>query len=140
VRREPHERVYLDCRRHGIVLLPALLRGLVIAVAGGFLVSLGWPFPVAGAALVAAAAFSSLRAVWMWERTRVIATDERLALVRGTFRRRTAAVRLQRVGAVEIEQSVLGRLFGYGTLIAGPLEITHVPQPRTLDRLVSSIS
>src|SRR6266545_3317901 len=32
----------------------------------------------------------------------------------------------------EIEQSVLGRLLGYGTVVAGDLEITHVPEPRRL--------
>jgi uncharacterized membrane protein YdbT with pleckstrin-like domain len=138
VRREPHERVYLDCRRHGIVLLPALLRAFALAAVGGVLVSLVWPLPVAGAALIAVAAATAFRAVWRWERTRVIITDERLALVRGTLRRRSASVRLERVGAVEVDQTVVGRLLGYGTLIAGPLEITYVPQPRSLDRPVSS--
>jgi len=140
VRREPHERVYLDSRRHGVVLLPALARAFALAAAGGFLFSLGWPFPVAGAALVGVAALFSLRAVWKWERTHVILTDEQLAVVRGTLRRRIAAVRLERVGAVEVDQSLVGRLLGYGTLVAGPLEITYVPQPRSLHGLVSSAS
>jgi Bacterial PH domain len=140
VREDGRERVYLDTRRHGIVLLPALLRAFVIAAAGGFLVSLGSPFPLAGAVLVAVAALLSLRAVWRWEKTRVLLTDETLAVVHGTLRRRSAAVRLDRVGAVEIEQSVLGRLLGYGTLIAGPLEVTYVPQPRGADGLVQTLS
>ena len=67
-------------------------------------------------------------------------TDEQLAVVRGTLRRRIAAVRLERVGAVEVDQSLVGRLLGYGTLVAGPLEITYVPQPRSLHGLVSSAS
>jgi len=70
----------------------------------------------------------------------VIVTDDRLALVRGTLRRRIAAVRLERVGAVEVDQSVLGRMLGYGTLIAGPLQITYVPQPRNVYGLVESRS
>jgi len=52
--------------------------------------------------------------------------------VHGTVRRRAAAVRLARVGAVELEQSLLGRILGYGTIVAGDLEITHVPDPRRL--------
>ena len=60
--------------------------------------------------------------------------------MRGTLRRRIAAVRLERVGAVEVDQSLVGRLLGYGTLVAGPLEITYVPQPRSLHGLVSSAS
>jgi uncharacterized membrane protein YdbT with pleckstrin-like domain len=140
VRKQLGERVYLDSRRHGIVLVPALARAFLIAAVGGFLVSLRSPFPVAGAALVAAAALFAFRAVWKWERTRVIVTDDRLALVRGTLRRRVASVRLERVGAVEVEQSVLGRIMGYGTLIAGPLAVTHVPQPRNAYGVVESLS
>jgi len=140
MRYEGHERVYLDSRRHGVVLLLPLARSFLIAAAGGFLVSLGWPFPVAGAALVLAAALLALRAAWQWERTHVIVTDEKLALVRGTLRRRTAAVRLERVGGVEVDQHLVGRVLGYGTLIAGPLRISHVPQPRNVYGLVENLS
>jgi membrane protein YdbS with pleckstrin-like domain len=134
------DRIHLDSRRHGIVLLPALLRAFGLAAVGGFLFSLPFPLPLAGAALVVVAALYALRCVWKWERTHVIVTDEQLALVRGTLRRRIAAVRLERVGAVEVDQHLIGRLFGYGTLIAGPLEITHVPQPRSVYGLVESLS
>jgi uncharacterized membrane protein YdbT with pleckstrin-like domain len=134
------ERIYFDSRRHGIVLAPALLRAFLIAGGGGVLFSLAWPFPLAGAALVLVAALLALRAVWKWERTRVIVTDDRLALVRGTLRRRTAAVRLERVGAVEVDQSLLGRMLGYGTLVAGPLRITYVPQARGAYGVVEGLS
>jgi uncharacterized membrane protein YdbT with pleckstrin-like domain len=140
VREDHPERVYLDARRHGVVLVPPLLRAFLIAGVGGLLFALGWPLPLAGAVLVMIAAALSLRAVWKWEQTHVIVTDDRLALVRGTLRRRTAAVRFERVGAVEIDQSLLGRALGYGTVIAGPLEITYVPQPRSLYGLVESLS
>jgi uncharacterized membrane protein YdbT with pleckstrin-like domain len=140
VRLDHGERIYLDSRRHGVVLVPALARAFLIAGAGGFLFSLPWPSLVAGAALVLVAALLALRAVWRWERTHVIMTDDRLALVHGTLRRRTAAVRLERVGAVEVDQSLLGRVLGYGTLAAGPLQITYVPQPRSVYELGESRS
>lgn len=134
MRVEDDERIYFDSRRHGVVLTPALARAFLLAGVGGFLFSLVWPLPVAGAVLVVAGALLAVRAVWKWERTHVIVTDERLALVRGTLRRRIAAVRLDRVGAVEVEQTLVGRLLGYGTLIAGPLEITYVPEPGNVHR------
>ena len=134
------ERVYLDTRRHGIVLARPLLRSCVGAAVGGFLVAAPWLLPFAGAVIIAIVALLALRAVWRWEQTRVVVTDEALAVVHGTLRRAAAAVRLDRVGAVEVEQSVAGRVFGYGTLIAGPLEITHVPQPRSVYGLVESLS
>jgi uncharacterized membrane protein YdbT with pleckstrin-like domain len=120
--------------------MPALARAFLLAAAGGVLFSFVWPLPLAGAALVVAGALLALRAVWKWERTHVIVTDERLALVRGTLRRRTASVRLERVGAVEVDQTLVGRVLGYGTLIAGPLEITYVPQPRSVYGLVETRS
>jgi uncharacterized membrane protein YdbT with pleckstrin-like domain len=82
-------------------------------------------------------ALIAVRAVWRWERTHVVLTTEKLFVVHGTVRRRAAAVRLERVGAVEIEQNLAGRLLGYGTVVAGDLEITHVPEPR---RLVERLS
>ena len=82
----------------------------------------------------------ALRAVWKWERTRVILTTEKLFVVHGTFHRRAAAVRLSRLGAVEIEQSLVGRMLGYGTIVAGDLEIDYVPEPRRVYGLVERLS
>jgi hypothetical protein len=40
---------------------------------------------------------------------------------------------------VEIEQGLLGRLLGYGTIVAGDLEITYVPKPRRVYGLVERL-
>jgi uncharacterized membrane protein YdbT with pleckstrin-like domain len=130
------EQVCIEERRHGVVLVGAFLRALVLAAPGVLGVVVGWPATIVGAALLAVAAAIVLRAVWAWERTLVVLTTEKLFVVHGTLRRRAAAVRLARVGPVEIEQSVLGRVLGYGTVVAGELEITHVSQPtRIVDHL-----
>jgi uncharacterized membrane protein YdbT with pleckstrin-like domain len=130
------EQVWMKERRHGIVLVGSFLRASVLAAPGVAAVVLGWPATIAGVALLVLAAAVVLRAVWRWERTLVVLTTEKLFVVHGTVRRRAAAVRLARVGPVEIEQSLLGRLFGYGTIVAGDLEITHVSEPtRIVDRL-----
>jgi uncharacterized membrane protein YdbT with pleckstrin-like domain len=132
----PKELVRLDSRRHCVVLVRPFLRALALAVAGAAAVAGGWPVSVAGPPLVLLGALGALRAVWRWERTHVVVTTDELFVVHGTLRRRAAAVRLSRVGAVEVEQSLLGRLLGYGTVIAGELEIPYVPEPRELARLV----
>lgn len=138
--RRPHDDwVCLDARRHGVVLFRPLVQALALAGAGVYLVASIWPLPVGGAVLLAAAALLFLRAVWRWERTRVVLTTDKLYVVSGTFRRRASAVRLERVGAVEIEQTLLGRVLGYGTVIAGPLEIEYVPQARRVYHLVESL-
>jgi uncharacterized membrane protein YdbT with pleckstrin-like domain len=101
----PGEEVKLEARPHGVALVVPLTRPLVLA----------------GAALTA------FRAVWRWDRTRLVLTSEKLFVVYGIARRRAAAVRLSRVPALEWEQGPLGRVLGYGTLVAGDFEVPYVP-------------
>jgi uncharacterized membrane protein YdbT with pleckstrin-like domain len=132
------ERTRWESRLHGVVLARPLARSLALGLAGFFCFVLGWPVMVAGPPAIMLGAFTGGLAVWRWERTKVVVTTEKLFIVHGTLRRRAAAVRLARVGALEIEQSLLGRLLGYGTLVAGELEIPFVPQPRLVGALVAS--
>ena len=115
-----------------MVLAPAFARALALAAVGVGLLVVGWPATIAGVALQAVAAAIALRAVWAWEQTRVVLTTDKLFVVHGTLRKRAAAVRLARIGTVEVEQGVLGRVLGYGTIVAGDLEIDYVPSPRRL--------
>ena len=133
------ERVCLDARKHGVVLLRPLSRALVLAGLGGAAFLLGWPVSVAGATLLAAAAVLALAAVWRWDRTHVVLTTEKLFVVHGVLRKRAAAVRLARLGTVELEQSLLGRMLGYGTLVAGELEIPWIAEPREVYGLVERL-
>jgi membrane protein YdbS with pleckstrin-like domain len=134
------DRVCLDERPHAVVLaLPFLKAGVVGAVGAG-LALVGWPVSVLGAALLAVAAAIAVRAAWRWERTRVQVTTEALVVVHGTVRRRSAAVLLSRIGPVELEQTLVGRLFGYGTVVAGELEIPYVPRPQRVVGLVDRLA
>jgi hypothetical protein len=136
----PEERICLDARRHGVVLARPLGQAFVLAGTGAFLLLQPWPLQLPGAALVVAGALVSLRAVWRWERARLVVTTEKLFVVDGTLRRRASAVRLRSVENLELEQTLPGRLLGYGTLVAGPLEIEHVPQPINVYRLVERLA
>ena len=126
------ERVYLDVRRHGVVLVRPLGRAALLASLGAIAFLGGWPISVLGAALLCIAALGALGAVWRWDRTHVVLTDEKLFVVNGTLRRHAAAVRLARVQTVEIDQSFLGRILGYGTVVAGDLEISCVAGPEEM--------
>jgi len=134
------ERVCLDERRHAVVLAVPFLRALGLAAVGIGLMAIGWPASIVGVLLQVAGAAIALRAVWAWEQTRVVLTTDKLFVVHGTLRKRAAAVRLARIGAVEIEQSLVGRLLGYGTIVAGDLEIDYVPRPGDVYGLVERLS
>lgn len=125
----PRERICLDERRHGIVLVRPFVKALVLAALGGGLSWLGGPLTLVGALVLSVAAFVALRAAWSWERTHVVVTTEKLYVSYGFLRRHAAAVRLARIRAIEVEETLLGRLLGYGTLIAGELEVDYVADP-----------
>ena len=136
----PDEEIHFDARRHGVVLALPIAQAVVLAGSGGILLTQPWPLPVPGAALISPAALICLHAVWCWERAHLVVTTEKLFVVDGTLRRRSSAVRLRSVENLELDQSLPGRLLGYGTLVAGPLEIQHVPQPRSVYRLVERLA
>ena len=136
---EPGEEVRLDARPHGVALVQPLLRPLALVGAGAVLVVVGqeyWIAGIAGAALLALAALLAFRAVLRWDRTRLLLTSQKLTVVYGVARRRSASVALARV-PLEFEQGILGRLLGYGTLVAGDFEVPYVPDARRVRKLVA---
>ena len=89
---------------------------------------------------MALGAFVFVRAVWAWERTRVVVTSEKVFVVHGTWRRRAKAVRLRTIEAVEVDQSLPGRLLGYGTVVVGSLALDNVAEPKRVCRLVERLA
>ncbi len=129
----------IEARLHGAALARPLGRALLLSLPATAVVVLGapraWPLGVVGAVALALAALGALRAVLAWDRTRVLVTRERVVVVHGLLRRRTAAVALSPGGALEVDQGLVGRLLGFGTVIAGDLEIPYVADPRSVCRL-----
>jgi hypothetical protein len=140
VRLSSREQVLLETRQHGIVLGGSVAKALILACVGAALLALDWPWSAGGVVAMALAALVTLRAAWRWDRTKVVLTSERLSVATGVLGRRTASVSLSSVGALEIEQTVWGRLLRYGTLIAGELEIDYVPDPAELQELITGLT
>jgi uncharacterized membrane protein YdbT with pleckstrin-like domain len=136
----PEEHVCLDARRHSIVLARPLSRAVGLAAAGILLLALPWPVPVLGALVLALAASIALVAVVRWDRTRFVVTTEKVFLVHGVTRRRASAVMIHSVDLVSLEQTLPGRVLGYGTLQAGPLEVAYVAQARHVRDLVERLA
>lgn len=124
----------LEAHRHGIALARPLFRALVLALAGVACFFAPWTAAAAaGAVLLALAAVMAVIAVARWDRTHLAVTGSALVVEHGFLSRRTASISLN--GTVfEVERTLLGRILGYGTVIAGELEIDCVP--RRLTRLL----
>ena len=60
-------------------------------------------------------ALLALAAVVRWDRTRIVVTTEKVFLVHGVMRRRASAVMLSSLRIVSLDQSLPGRVLGYGT-------------------------
>lgn len=130
----------LDARRHTVVLARPLARAVLLAAGGILLLALPWPVPALGAAVLAFAAVTALVAVVRWDRTRFVVTTEKVFLVHGVTRRRASAVMLSSLRLVALEQTVPGRVLGYGTLQAGPLEVEYVPRAKHVRDLVERLA
>jgi uncharacterized membrane protein YdbT with pleckstrin-like domain len=124
----------LEAHRHGIALARPLSRALTLAVAGAVCLWAPWTATAAaGAVLLGLAAVIVVIAVTRWERTHLSVTGSALVIEHGFLSRRSASISLS--GTVfEVERTMLGRILGYGTVVAGELEIDWVP--RRLTRLL----
>jgi hypothetical protein len=47
---------------------------------------------------------------------------------------------LRTLQTLEVEQSLPGRLLGYGTIVAGPVEFDHVPRAKRVYRMVEQLA
>jgi uncharacterized membrane protein YdbT with pleckstrin-like domain len=123
--------MHLNARPHGAALVRPLLKAVLGALVGAACIVLGgdlhWSLEVLGAAVLGISALLAAATVLEWDRTEVLLTPSMLQVRWGVIRRRTAEVRLGRDDVVEVEQGLLGRLLGYGTLAAGGIEVPYVP-------------
>ena len=74
------------------------------------------------------------------DRTRLVVTTDKVFLVHGVMHKRASAVMLRSLRVVSLEQSAVGRLLGYGTLHAGPLEVEYVPKARQVRDMVERLA
>jgi uncharacterized membrane protein YdbT with pleckstrin-like domain len=112
---EPGETVLYRTTISWTVYAQGLYVGLaaLACACGAFDLSIGWLYPVAGAlALIALVVlgFAHVRRA----STEIAVTDKRIIFKRGLIRRHTVEMNMQKVESVDVDQTLLGRLFNYG--------------------------
>jgi uncharacterized membrane protein YdbT with pleckstrin-like domain len=137
---QPGETVIHESRLHPLIFLPALFL-LAIAVAL-FVASMQFTGDVK-IGLEAAAAIFAVFAIGSWARaairratTELAVTDRRVIYKAGLLARHTLEMNRSKVESVDVDQSILGRIFGFGTIIVrgtgGSLEpIRMISDPLT---------
>ncbi len=113
---QPGETVTYSTTLHWIVYLPAI--GLWLLAVIAFTAS-GPTGPIAFmVALVCAVVGLALACVAWFKRwtTEVDVTDRRIVYKRGFIRRHTVEMNMDKVESVDVDQSILGRMFNYGDI------------------------
>lgn len=119
---QPDERVLVIGRLHWMIYRHALLL-LCLAVA---VAVAAWWLPDATeqhAAWLAAAALAvigllAFLAAWVRRHaTEIVVTDKRVIYKRGILSRFTVEMHMNKIETVDVEQGILGRLLGYGTVV-----------------------
>ena len=120
---QPGENIRFATDIHWMVYLPGLAL-LLLAVA---VFVLTWAFGVSGGAAVFLHGLAVVlfigAAIWLfigWFKrwtTEVAVTDRRIIYKRGFISRYTIEMHLDKVESVDVDQSILGRMFGYGDIM-----------------------
>ena len=137
---QPGETVVHESRLHPLIFLPALLLlALAIALLVGSMqftgdVKIG--FQAAAAIFAVFAIASWARAAIRRATTELAITDRRVIYKAGLLARHTLEMNRSKVESVDVDQSILGRIFGFGTIIVrgtgGSLEpIRMISDPLT---------
>jgi len=118
---QPDETIVHESRLHPLIFLPALFW---LAIAVGLLIAgsmnqdvpqLG--FYIAAAAFGLLALFAWLRAAIRRATTELAVTDRRVIYKSGLLARHTLEMNRSKVESVDVDQSILGRMCGFGTIV-----------------------
>ena len=117
---QPGESVVYSARLHWFVYLPAIVPlAIAAALAAGGLELSQWrtAFEIAAGVFLLFAATTGFRAFIRRVTTELAITSHRVIYKAGLFGRHTIEMSLAKIESVDVDQSVLGRIFGYGTLV-----------------------
>ena len=107
---QPGETVRYQGSVHWILYLPAIILGIIGIGASAF----GPPGWAMAAICFIVALILALRAWFIRWITEIVVTDRRVIYVHGFIQRDSVEVHMNQIESVDVDQSLLGRLFGYG--------------------------
>ncbi|MBN9486494.1 MAG: PH domain-containing protein [Alphaproteobacteria bacterium] len=117
---QPGETIKAIGKLHWIIFIRAfvlLVAGIVLLIyASSMTTQLGFALRMVGWAVLALALLAALQAWFMQSITELAITDRRVIYKRGFLSRRTIEMNMAKVETVDVQQSIFGRLLGFGTI------------------------
>ncbi|HEY4862746.1 MAG TPA: PH domain-containing protein [Xanthobacteraceae bacterium] len=115
---QPGEKILFASTIHWLIYTPAILL-LIAAIAATFQTLGGSEFVWRLISLLcfAAALLSAARAWFKRWTTEIAVTNRRIIYKRGFIRRHTIEMNMEKVESVDVNQSLLGRILGYGDVL-----------------------
>jgi uncharacterized membrane protein YdbT with pleckstrin-like domain len=116
---QPGESVRFRTNVHWFVYLPAIAALMIGLALGGWYY---WNDQYSLVLLLGALVFGTagvLLAITAWLKrfgTEIAVTDRRVIYKTGLIRRHTTEINMDKIESVDVDQSVLGRMFSYGTV------------------------
>jgi uncharacterized membrane protein YdbT with pleckstrin-like domain len=120
---QPGETVVYDTKLHWVIYIRAILLFVVCVILVAAAVStsdnqnLSLALEIAAAIFALLALSSALRAFVRRTTTELAVTDHRVIYKTGLLARHTIEMNRDKVESVDVDQTLLGRIFGYGTII-----------------------
>jgi uncharacterized membrane protein YdbT with pleckstrin-like domain len=144
----PGEKIVYEAQLHWYIYLRGLgwvVAGAVLGAAGSYLVQLlvgarlfdiptNFPVRLVGVGVILVGAFSLLSAYIRQISTELVITDRRVIAKYGFIATTTFEVMMARIEGANIDQTILGRLLGFGTILVrgtggGISPIDHIAAP-----------
>jgi len=112
----PGERIVHRARPHWVMFLGPVLLALVGAALGGALQYFAGDYWYAGAAVAALGLILAVGPGLRYATSEYAVTDKRVLARLGVLERRSLETLLSKIEAIGVEQDLVGRLLGYGTI------------------------
>ena len=139
---QPGETIVYATKLHWLIYIRTILLLIVCVILAGAAVStsdnqnISLPFGIAAAIFALLALSAGLRVFIRRATTELAVTDHRVIYKTGLLARHTIEMNRDKVESVDVDQTVLGRIFGYGTIVVrgtgGSLEpIRNISDPLT---------
>ena len=146
---QPGETIVYSTKLHWLIYINAILLGIVCVILIGAAIATNDNQNLSLALVIAAILFAllalaaALRAFIRRATTELAVTDHRVIYKTGLLSRHTIEMNRDKVESVDVDQSLFGRIFGYGTVVVrgtgGSLEpIRNIGDPLTFRSYITA--